>query len=287
MIIKIARIAVTLIMAAIAISLTAGLWQHYMTAPWTRDGRVHAEVVEIAPEVAGTVASVDIRDNQSVKKGDILFQIDPTRFQLAVAQAKAELDQRQRELGIRSSDVHRRSSLADVIAAEEIDRFKGSAGVAAAAVNAARAALDIAQLNLDRTVLRAPVDGYVINLHLRVGDYVSTGQPRITLLDKESFWIAGYFDETKLKSIHMGDAAMVTLMGYPTPLAAHVDSFGRGISDPNSRPDGLGLPDVNPIFSWVRLAQRIPVRLRLDTIPADIQLVAGMTCSINVLPPAN
>ena len=284
--VKILRIAVTLSLTAIAAYLTIGLWQHYMLAPWTRDGRVHAEVVEIAPEVAGTVASVDVQDNQSVKKGEVLFQIDPTRFRLAVAQAQAELDQRQRELDIRSGDVRRRSGLTDVVAAEEIDRFKGSAGVAAAAVNAARVALDIAQLNLERTVLRAPVDGYVINLHLRVGDYVLTGQPRIAVIDQNSFWIAGYFDETKLKAIHVGDPATIALMGYPTALDGHVDSFGRGISDPNSHPDGLGLPDVNPIFSWVRLAQRIPVRLRLDSVPADIQLVAGMTCTITVTPPA-
>ncbi len=276
------RVAVTLALTAAAVFLGAALWRYYMVSPWTRDGRVRAEVVDLAPEVAGTVVALDARDNQFVHKGDSLAQVDPTRFRLAVALAEAELARRSQELRIRAADARRRAGLRDVVSTEEIERFDSAARVAAAAVDAARASLDLARLNLDRARLRSPVNGYVTNLHLRVGDYISVGEPRIAVLDADSFWIVGYFDETRLRAIHLGDPALVLLMGNPAPLSAHVESIGRGVSDPNTRPDAFGLPDVNPVFSWVRLAQRIPVRLHIDRVPAGVNLVAGTTCTVTV-----
>ena len=276
------RILVTLALVAVAALLAVGLWRQYMLAPWTRDGRVRAEVVNIASEVPGTVVSVEIADNQFVHKGDVLFQIDPVRFRLALAQAQADVEQRRQDLALKLADARRRAGMAGVVSAEEIDRFKSSAGVAAAALQAAEVALDVAKLNLERTTLRAPVNGYVTNLHLRVGDYVGVGAPRVAVIDSDSFWIVGYFEETKLGLINIGDLAKITLMGFSQPIDGHVESIGHGIADANDRPDALGLQDVNPVFTWVRLAQRIPVKLRIDHLPDQIPLAAGMTCTVAV-----
>jgi len=276
------RMVLTFVLVAIAISMAAGLWRQYMTAPWTRDGRVRADVVDVAPEIAGTVIGVAVEENQFVNKGDPLFQIDPSRYGLAVAQAEAELEQRRQDLRLKLADTQRRAGMAGVVSAEDIDRHKGTSDVAAAAVHAAEAALDVARLNLERTTLRSPVNGYVTNLKMRVGDYVAAGGSRVAVVDADSFWVAGYFEETKLPHIHVGDAAKIALMGVPTPLAGTVSSIGRGIADANNRADERGLPDVNPVFTWVRLAQRIPVKIRLGQLPDGLVLASGMTCSVSV-----
>jgi multidrug resistance efflux pump len=286
LIFKALRLLVTVALVGLAGLMAVGLWRQYMVAPWTRDGRVRAEVVDVAPEVAGTVVAVVVVDNQLVHKGDLLFQIDPSRYRLAVEQAEAELEQRRQDLRLKQADTQRRAGLAGVVSAEDIDRHKGTSDVAAAAMRAAEVALDIARLNLERTALRAPANGYVTNLRLRVGDFVGAGTTRVAVLDADSFWIAGYFEETKLARIHVGDRAKIALMGFPLPLDGHVDSIGRGIADANDHADARGLPDVNPVFTWVRLAQRIPVKLRIDHVPDNTLLAAGMTCSIAVGPEA-
>jgi len=279
---QILRVLFTLALVAVAALLAMGLWRQYMLAPWTRDGRVRAEVVDVAPEVAGTVVAVGIADNQLVHQGDLLFQIDPQRFRLAVEQAQAEVEQRRQDLALKHADAQRRAGMAGVVSAEEIARFNSSANSSAAALQAAEVALEVAKLNLERSVLHSPVTGYVTNLRLRVGDYVAAGAPRVAVIDAQSFWVAGYFEETKLSRIHVGDQAKVTLMGFTQPLAAHVESLGRGIADANDRPDARGLPDVNPVFTWVRLAQRIPVKLHIDHLPDGVSLAAGMTCTVAV-----
>jgi multidrug resistance efflux pump len=285
--IKTARVALTLAMVAVAALLVMALWQRYMLAPWTRDGRVRAEVVTVAPEVPGTVVAVPVTDNQLVHKGDVLFQIDPVRFKLAVAQAQANVDGAKEQLQLRQSDAKRRQGLTGIVSAEEQERTQSTATVAVAQLEAAQAALDVAKLNLDRSVLRSPVNGYVTNLRLRVGDYASAGQATVAVIDSDSFWISGYFEETKLKDIHQGDVARVKLMGYPDTLTGHVETITRGINDRNASPDRQGLPDVNPVFTWVRLAQRIPVRIAIDKVPDSVTLAAGMTCTIAVGPEAN
>lgn len=282
--VKLARILITLCLAAAAGVGVLVLWHIYMDAPWTRDGRVRAEVVDIAPEVPGTVTSVDVSDNQLVHKGDVLFQIDPVRFRLAVQQAQADLDQRRQELALKQADVRRRAGMAGVVSNEEIDRVKSAADVAKAALDAAQTALDVAKLNLDRSVLKAPVTGYVTNLRLRAGDYVAAGVPRVAVIDRDSFWIAGYFEENKLAHIRVGDTATIRLMSDPRALSGHVESIGRGIADANDRPNDRGLPDVNPVFTWVRLAQRIPVRIHIDRMPDGTILAAGMTCTVGIGP---
>ncbi len=278
------RVVVTLILVTMAVVLVSGLWRTYMLAPWTRDGRVLVQVVDIAPEVSGTVTGVMVEDNQYVHKGDRLFVIDAVRFQLAIAQAQAQFDTARQQRELRLSDVRRRQGLTGIVSAEEQERIANTAAVAGAGLAGAQAALDLAKLNLQRATLFAPVNGYVTHLRLRRGDYVNAGQPRIALIDADSFWISGYFEETKVKRIHAGDAARIKLMGYDVPLTGHVESLGRGISDVDCATNALGLPTVNPIFTWVRLAQRIPVRIALDKVPDGVVLVAGMTASIAVGP---
>lgn len=279
---KIFRVLITVVLATVAGLMAVVLWRHYMLEPWTRDGRVRAEVVTVAPEVSGTVMAVSVVDNQRVQQGDVLFQIDPTRFRLAVAQAQAEVDQRRQDLDLKLADAKRRSGMTGVVSSEEIDRFRSAAGVAKANLEAADVSLNIAKLNLERTILRAPASGYVTNLRLRAGDYATAGVARVAVIDQDSFWVVGYFEETKLERIHVGEEAKIVLMGYREPLTGHVESIGRGIADANDRPNDRGLPDVNPVFTWVRLAQRIPVKLHIDHLPDGITLAAGLTCSVSL-----
>jgi multidrug resistance efflux pump len=279
---KISRVVITLAMLVAAIWLTSILWQRYMLAPWTRDGRVRAEVVDIAPEVSGTVVDIPVKDNAFVHKGDVLFVIDPARFKIAVAQAQAQVDAAKEDLQLKLADAKRRQGLTGVVSSEEQERFNSTAAVARAQLDAALAALDLAKLNLERSALHSPVKGYVTNLRLRVGDYASAGQPRVAVVDADSFWINGYFEETKLKRLHVGAPAEIKLMGYDQPLTGHVETIARGINEQNGDPDRQGLQDVNPVFTWVRLAQRIPVRLHIDTVPDGVVLAAGMTGTVSV-----
>jgi multidrug resistance efflux pump len=276
------RFVVTIAMVLVAIVLGDALWRAYMLAPWTRDGRVQVQVVDIAPEVAGTVISVPVSDNQFVHRGDVLFVIDPLRFRLAIAQAQAQYESTKQQQQQRESDMRRRRGLNGLVSAEEQETSTNTAAVASSAMEAAKAALDLDKLNLARSTLYAPVDGFVTHLRLRVGDYATAGAARLTMVDSSSFWISGYFEETKLAQIRVADIARVKLMGYDATIAGHVESIGRGIADTNDGVAANGLPSVNPVFTWVRLAQRIPVRIAIDHVPPGIVLAAGMTASISV-----
>lgn len=277
-----AKAVLTLLAVVAAVVFVAALWRAYVLAPWTRDGRVSAQVVRIAPEVNGAVVEVAVADNQYVKRGDMLYRIDPERFQLAVAQAEAQLAAAAAASGQRRDDARRRKGMDDLVAREEIHRANQAVAIAQAEQRRAQVALDVARLDLERTTLRAPVDGYVTHLRLRQGDYAVAGHSNIALLDAHSFWITGYFEETKLHGIRPGAPAQVRLMGFDELIRGHVASIGRGITDANEQPDAQGLPSVEPSFSWVRLAQRIPVRVEIDQVPDSIILAAGMTCSIEV-----
>jgi multidrug resistance efflux pump len=278
------RLAVTLAVVAVAAVLVVDLWRAYMLAPWTRDGRIQVQVVDIAPEVPGTVADVPVRDNQFVHKGDVLFALDPVRFRLAIAEAQSRLDVAQEQAQLRASDVRRRQGLTGIVSAEEQERVANTSAVAGATLSGAKAELDLAKLNLQRSVLTSPVNGYVTHLRLRPGDYAAAGQARLAVIDADSFWVTGYFEETKLARVHVGDSARIKLMGYVPLLEGHVESIDHGINDPNDSINNLGLPTVNPIFTWVRLAQRIPVRIGIDRVPDGVPLVAGMTASVTVAP---
>lgn len=258
------------------------LWKHYRVSPWTRDGRVIAETVRIVPEVSGKISELRIADNQRVRKGDVLFIIDPHSYSLALRSAEANLSTREHELSLKKDVALRRQKLAEerAIAAEERQTADSAVQVAECAVAAATAARDVAQLDLERTTVVSPVNGYITNLHLRPGDYASSGQPQFSIIDSDSFWVAGYFEETKLASVHPGDDATIDLMGGSHALHGKVESISRGIADPTTATKGLA--DVDPVFNWVRLAQRIPVRIKLDALPPEVFLSSGMTCNVHL-----
>lgn len=282
------RVAMTAVLTLIACDLIAALWHHYMIAPWTRDGRVRVETVQISPEVAGVVAEVRVHDNQAVQKGDVLFVIDSERFRIAADKAEAVLESRRAEATLAAAKSERRSQLSDLAGSvEEKQHYFTVAAMAEANVHEARAELAEARLALAKTVIRSPVNGYVTNLKLRPGDSVAPGTTALVVVDRETFWVAAYFEETKLAMIRPGVAARIQVMGYDTPAQGHVESLSRGIADQNSEAGPGGLASVNPVFSWVRLAQRLPVRIHLDQIPPEIHLAAGMTCSVDVGQPKN
>ncbi|MDR0533756.1 MAG: HlyD family secretion protein [Verrucomicrobiales bacterium] len=259
------------------------LWYYYMRSPWTRDGRIRSEVVKIAPEVPGTVADLRVRDNQFVHKGDILFSFDQERFKLALAQAEALLEQRRQDMMIKTEQAKRRLAVSDeALPQDQKQSYSGAAAMAVAAFEQARADRDVARLNLERSVLVSPVNGYVTNLQLRVGDYLTVGNHALSIVDSDAFYVLGYFEETKMDHLRMNAPVKIKLMGYGSPMYGHVESISRGISDLNAAKAEEGLANVNPIFTWVRLAQRIPVRIHIDKKPDDIELAAGMTCTIFV-----
>lgn len=280
------RYALTIGFVAVATVIALQAWMRSERTPWTRDGRVSADVVQIAPEVSGTISAVSVVDNQYVHRGDILYVIDPERFRLAVASAQADVEARRQDMLVREATAQRRSQLRerDIVSQENVQQTSGAAAVAAADYRGASAALDLAKLNLARSTIRSPVDGYVTNLRLRPGDYATAGVTKIAVLDSASFWITGYFEETKLRHIRVGSPAQITLMGFDQPVSGHVESIGRGIDNGNDAPGHLGLPSVEATFSWVRLAQRIPVRIHIDRVPPGVELAAGMTASVAVGP---
>ncbi|MGU7782770.1 efflux RND transporter periplasmic adaptor subunit [Burkholderia sp. PU8-34] len=279
------RVAVTLLLFAAAVLLAHTLWNHYMYAPWTRDGRVRAKVVNIAPDVSGIVTDVLVADNQVVHRGDVLFRIDRDRFRLVLAQADAQVALRRAELEMRDKQALRRAQLdGSVISAEVREDAVSAARQALANYQAAVAARDVAQLNLARSEIKAPVDGYITNLNLYPGDYAAAGVARLALIDAHSYWVYGYFEETKLPQVRVGDAAEVRLLSGGPALTGHVESIARGISDRDNPTSSSLLADVNPIFTWVRLAQRVPVRVRLDTLPDGTFLAAGTTCTVTIRP---
>jgi multidrug resistance efflux pump len=281
-ILRLIRFLVTLAIVVVAVFVIVQIWNVYMLAPWTRDGRVFAQTVVVAPEVSGTVVSVPLRDNEPVEKGALLFRIDPERFQIAVAQAQAQLDAARLQLQARQQDVARRRGLTGLISREDVENTGIASAVAAADVTGAQAAVDLAKYDLARATLYAPVTGIVTHLRLQTGDYATAGRPYITLIDTHSFQVIAYFEETKLGHVREGDQASIRLMGFPQRLKGHVGSIGRGINNQNDQVDARGLPEVDPVFDWVRLAQRIPVDVVIDEVPAGVLLASGMTCSVNV-----
>ncbi|HHA1503831.1 HlyD family secretion protein [Enterobacter ludwigii] len=278
------RYALTLCAVAAATLLAFMMWKHYAQTPWTRDGRVRADVVQIAPDVSGPVIRVAVRDNQWVNRGDVLYAIDPHWLTLAVASAQAEVESRRHEMVMRQDAARRRSQIKAAISSEDLQQTGSAANVAVANYHGALAALELAELNLSHATVRAPVSGYITHLRLRPGDYATAGETKVAIVDAHSFWVVGYFEETKLRHIRVGDTAHIVLMGYDPVIAGHVESIGHGIGDNNDETGGLGLPDVEPTFSWVRLAQRVPVRIHIDALPKGIELVAGLSASVEVVP---
>jgi RND family efflux transporter MFP subunit len=278
----IGRLAVTLVFVAAAIVVGRELWSHYMDEPWTRDARLRADIVGIAPDVSGLVSEVVVKDNQAVSKGDVLFRVDGERFSIALAQAEAMLQGRKAALEQAQRERDRQERLGDAASLQQKEQAQTAADQAEASYREAVADRDLARLNLERSEVRAPVNGTVSNLSLRPGDYVTAGTAKIALVDTDSLRVEGYFEETKLPRIHAGDKVTIKLMGQAGKLEGHVDSIATGIED-RERTSGTGLlANINPTFSWVRLAQRVPVRISIDRIPEDARLIAGLTATVEV-----
>jgi len=279
------RLVVTLLAVALAGLVAWQLWDYYMLAPWTRDGRVRADVVALAPDVSGPVVAVFVQDNAVVKKGDPLFQVDPSRFELALVQAQAAVAHAKADMLNAQTTAGRYASLSNNAASAQSRDTAGYAAQAAqAAYAAAQADLAVAQLNRTRTLVRATVNGVVTNFSMQPGDYVATGTPVLALVDTDSLYVDGYFEETKLLGIQPGDKATVTLMEGGPALGGHVQGLAAGIADSDRIAAPTLLADVNPTFTWVRLAARVPVRIALDHVPAGTHLVAGMTCTVAITP---
>lgn len=279
------QVAITLIVVLIAFLLVRALWDRYMNTPWTRDGRVRADVISVAADVSGIVVAVPVADNSYVHKGDLLMKIDPARYALALAQAEATVAERRIGLSTKQRDAARRAKLdGDVISNENRENSSADASAAQAQYQAALAARDSARLNLDRTEIRATVDGWITNLNVHAGDFAQAGTPKLAVIDANSFWVYGYFEENKLPLMKVGDAVDMRLLGSEQLISGHIDSISRGITDRDNALGSYGLANVNPSFNWVRLAQRVPVRIHIDKVPDGITLAAGMTCTVIVKP---
>jgi len=277
---KLFGVLFTLLVVCLALILGRLLWVHYMNDPWTRDGRVRAEVITIAPDVAGLVTEIAVRDNQWVNKGDLLLQIDPEHYEIAVHQAEASVAARKATLDMSQQNARRRADIDSLVVSRENREDASSAALAAEAdLRQAQAQLESARLNLKRTRVLAPVDGYVTNLSVFKGDYAAAGAPKLAVIDAHSFWVYGYFEETKLPHVRVGAAAEMRLMSGQT-LQGHVESIARGIYDRDNPQSRELTADVNPTFNWVRLAQRVPVRIALDPLPEGLLLAAGTTCTV-------
>ncbi|EFH11810.1 efflux RND transporter periplasmic adaptor subunit [Pseudoroseomonas cervicalis] len=276
------RIAVTLLLVAAALFAARELWRYYMEAPWTRDGRVRADIIGVAPDVSGFVAEVLVQDNAVVAQGQPLFRLDQARFALALQQAEAVVESRTASLERARRDERRYDRLdAGIVSQQRQEQAHSDAATAAASLQEAEAARELARLNLARTEIRAPAAGTITNLTLRPGAYVSAGSAVMALVDAGSLHVQGYFEETKLARIHPGDPVRVTLMGDGRVLSGHVESIAGGIED-RERSAGL-VANVNPTFSWVRLAQRVPVRVKLDAVPEGLRLIPGRTATVSVI----
>ena len=272
----------TLIVLTIAAFIGRSLWVNYMDTPWTRDGRVRADIINVAADVSGYVVAVPVKDNQLVKRGDVLLQIDPEHYQIAVKQAQSLVASRKATWEMRKVNASRRADLdALVISKENREDASNIASSAAADYQQAQAQLEAAQLDLKRTQVLATVDGYVTNLNVHVGDYARTGDAKMAVVDKNSFWVYGFFEETKLPHIRVGDPADMQMMSGEL-LKGHVESISRGIYDRDNLQSRELVADVNPTFNWVRLAQRVPVRIHIDAIPEGMLLSAGTTCTVIV-----
>jgi RND family efflux transporter MFP subunit len=280
---RVLAVVVTISTVMFAGVLCWAMWQSYMATPWTRDATVRAYVVTMAPEVSGRIISLPVAGNQFVHEHDALMVIDPTNYAISVRVAEAAVRQASANWQNAAREAKRREALPDfAVSAEQQQSYQTQAAAAQAQYQQAAANLDQARVNLERTVIHSPVNGWVTNLLAQRGDFASAGQNLIAVVDADSFWIDGYFEETNLAQIHVGDAAAIKLMGYHGILGGHVDSITRAINVANAQPNGQGVATVNPIFTWVRLAQRIPVRIRLDDVPPATTLAAGMTATVEI-----
>jgi len=279
------RIITNIIILAIAIAAGYWVWDYYLHSPWTRDGRVRAEVITIAPDVSGWIQQLNVRNNEQVKQGDQLFAVDDARYQAAVAESKARAEQARYawELAKHQYDRRKKLNKNQNISADDLDVYRIQMDSARASYELAEAQLHTAEIDVERSKVTAPVSGSIVNLGLSDGNFVNRGTPVLSIVQENSFYVTGYFEETKLQKIHIGQQVHIELMSDGTTLNGHVISIGKGIANTNTNGDSQLLPQVQQTFNWVRLAQRIPVDVQLDKVPDDINLSAGMTVTVQIL----
>ena len=269
--------------AVVAVLVALVTWDQYNVGPWTRDGRVRVHVASVAPQISGQIKQLRIVDNQFVRKGDILYVIDPFDFEVALRANKASLQQKTADMNVKESQSERRSRLTDLSASVETKQvYEGNALQAKAAVDSAQEQVRQAEINLQRTEVPSPVNGIVTNLLLREGDYARQGVTNVSIIDTDSYWVDGYFEETKLARLCVGDRAEAKLMGYSAPINGHIATVTRGVSVSNAAASTQGLPNVDPVYTWVRLAQRVPVRIAIDNVPPGVPLVSGLTATVTI-----
>lgn len=273
------RLLVTLLVVAAAAVVGWRLYAAYELAPWTRDARVRADTLQLAPDVSGLVTAVNVTDNQAVAAGQVLFVIDPARYQLAVQQAQDQIAAEHIALDEAQREDRRNRNLGSLVPTETLEQGATKVASLQAALTAAQDALALAQLNLDRATIKAPVAGRIVNLDLVAGSFASAGKPVLVMVAGAPY-VDGYFEETKLPRIAIGDPVEIRLMGETAVLRGHVASIAPGIADRERTASPTLLPDINPTFSWVRLAQRVPVRIAIDQVPAGVRLIAGRTATV-------
>ncbi|WP_075322556.1 HlyD family secretion protein [Acidithiobacillus albertensis] len=281
MIARILRVLVTILVVLLAAWLGWRLWQAYMDQPWTRDAVVQAQIAQINADVGGRVIDLYVKDNQKVAAGTVLFRIDPQRYRLALANARAALADANAQLALRQEQSARRAHLPDdVVSAEARSDALLQVRVARAQADAASARVHLAQYDLAHTEVRAPVAGIISHLRLRVGDYAATGKPLLALVETGSYWIDGYFEQTRLQGVHVGDHAHLRLLGSAHTFPGLVESIAPAITDRESHTGARLVANVRASFNWVRLPARIPVHIRILRKPKDFPLTAGMLCSV-------
>jgi multidrug resistance efflux pump len=278
---NIARVLLTLVIVAAGCVGGYELWDYYLFSPWTRDARVQADVVSIAPDVAGFVDELRVKDNQFVHKGDVLLVLDRERYTRALAMTEANVAARKATMDNAQQQHARRAKLTTIAISDEA-REDAKLTAASAAANYQQAVADrsTAQLNLDRTILRAPVNGFVTNLTLVVGQYASIGTKVMALIDSDSYRVTAFFEETKMPAVKTGEQAEIYLLDGSPALRGHVESIARGITDRDNLAGPELLVNPNPTFEWVRLAQRIPVRIHIDDVPKSVLVSSGMTATV-------
>lgn len=263
-------------------------FEEYIHNPWTRDGQVRGQVIQVAPRVSGMVTRIAVIDNQFVHEGDLLFELDAEPFEIAIAQAEANL--RRNRISSKASKIEYDRLLeiarqdAGAVSSRDLNRREASYLQSLSQIDVAKESLRSARLNLGYTKVHASVDGYVSNINFQIGDQAVANTPILALVDVNSFWVFGYFRESEIGKMAIGDRARVTLMAYPDqPLAGTVESLGWGIAPSDGNTGYNLLPSIKPVFQWIRLAQRIPVRIRLEQLPEGVELRYGLTASVMIL----
>jgi len=263
-------------------------YREYIDNPWTRDGQVRTQVIQVTPRVNGMVKKIHVVDNQQVKIGDLLFEIDPSQYQVKLDQAKAKLKRTRESAKGTKIEFDRVKNIyakdKGAVSQKDLVRNETNYYKSLANIESSEESVNTAKLNLSYTKVYAEVDGYVSNINFQIGSQAIANQAILALVDENSYWVFGFFREDSIPEVAVGDTAMVTLLAYPdTPLSGKVESIAWGIAHSDGNPGNNLLPSVQPVFQWIRLAQRIPVRIKLDKLPENVKLRFGLTASVMVL----